>query len=130
MLWSLTYISRAMVNRHSVEILDIARSSMRNNAALDLTGALYFDDMQFHQVLEGDKTTVTTMFARLLDDRRHRDVVVLRQGPIAARRFPEWSMKFIDGGWVPRSRENFAYDALRHAGPETLHARIQEMATY
>ncbi len=130
MLWSLTYISRAMVTRHSVDILDIARSSMRNNAAMDLTGALYFDDMQFHQVLEGEQATVRAMYERLRDDTRHRDMVLLHEGPISARRFPEWSMKFIDGGWVPRSRENFAYDALRRAGPETLQARIQELRTY
>ncbi|PKQ08189.1 MAG: hypothetical protein CVT71_00790 [Alphaproteobacteria bacterium HGW-Alphaproteobacteria-10] len=130
MLWSLTYISRAMVNRHSVEILDIARDSMRNNAVLGLTGALYFDDMQFCQVIEGERSTLMAMFERIRRDHRHRDVVVVHEGPVTAPRFPEWSMKFIDGGWVPSSRKNFAYDALRIAPPETLHARVQELRTY
>lgn len=130
MLWTLTYISRAMVGRHSVEILDIARASMRNNAALGLTGALYFDDRQFYQVLEGEREALCAMFERIRRDRRHSDVVVLHEGETARPRFPEWSMKFIDGGWVPHSRENFAYDSLRAAPPEALQARLHELRTY
>ncbi len=130
MLWSLTYISRAMVDRHSVDILDIARASMRNNAALGLTGALYFDDRQFYQVLEGERERLREMFERIRRDTRHSDVVLLHEGEITRPQFPEWSMKFIDGGWVPRSRENFAYDSLRAAPPEALMARLQELRTY
>lgn len=130
MLWSLTYISRALVDRHSVDILDIARASMRNNAALGLTGALYFDDRQFYQVLEGERSTLREMFERIRRDTRHSDVVLLHEGEIARPQFPEWSMKFIDGGWVPRSRENFAYDSLRGAPAEALQARLQELRTY
>ena len=130
MLWTLTYVSRAMVERHSVDIIAIARASMRNNAALGLTGALYYDDNQFYQVLEGEKDAVRAMFDIIRADNRHCDVVVLQETMIDKRRFPEWSMKFIDGGWVPRSRQNFAYDTLRAAQPDIVQSRTQELRSY
>jgi hypothetical protein len=130
MLHSLAYVSRSLIPAHSVELLDIARSSMRNNRMLGLTGALYFDDSQFCQVLEGEQAAVRRLFERIQRDPRHTDVALLREGPVAQRRFENWSMKFVDGAWVPDSRHAFDYDALRAAGDEALEARLSELGRY
>lgn len=130
MVHSLAYVSRSLISAHSVDILDIARSSMRNNRDLALTGALYFDDHQFFQVLEGGEAAVRRMVERIAADRRHTEVVVLREGPVAARRFENWSMKFVDGVWVPDSRHVFDYDALRAATGDALDARLSDLARY
>lgn len=130
MVYSLAYVSHSLISAHSVDILDIARASMRHNRATGLTGALYFDDCQFCQVLEGDEAAVRGLFARIARDPRHTDVAVLREGPVAARRFETWSMKFVDGAWVPDSRSLFDYDALRAAQGEALEARLGELVQY
>lgn len=130
MLHSLAYVSRSLIPAHSVDILDIARSSMRNNRDLGLTGAFYFDDHQFCQVLEGDKAAVQHMVERIARDPRHTDVAVLREGPVAERRFETWSMKFVDGAWVPDSRHAFAYDTLRAARADALEARLADLGRY
>lgn len=129
MLCSLAYVSRSLISAHSVDILDIARASMRNNRDFGLTGALYFDDRQFCQVLEGAPEAVRRMFERIARDPRHADVAVLNEGPVAARRFEHWSMKFVDGAWLPEARASFSYDALRAAPADALAARLGRLAS-
>ena len=129
-LHALAYVSRSLVPAHSVDILDIARAAMRNNLDAGLTGALYYDDNQFCQLLEGSQAAVRRMFERIRLDSRHADVAVLREGPVAARRFEHWSMKFVDGAWVRDGRSSFAYDTLRAAPVEALEARLGALGGY
>lgn len=97
MLTCLAYASLATVPASSPEMLEIARTCLARNPALGITGALYFDGTQFYQVIEGDEKAVHGLFARIVEDPRHRDVQPLWDGPIAQRRFGNWAMKFVDG---------------------------------
>lgn len=130
MQWSLTYASLTVAPRRSSEILDIARVSMRNNARLEVTGVLYFDDHQFFQVLEGEQAVVEALYERVRADPRHRDVTTLQSGPAQARRFPDWSMKFVDGGWVPGGRLRFEHRALCAATPDALASLTRELVAF
>jgi len=67
------------------------------NKALGVTGMLVFHDGSFLQALEGEKRAVNETFARIQNDPRHRDLVVLHRGPGPEQRvFGDCSMGFAD----------------------------------
>jgi hypothetical protein len=123
----LVYASRALVQAHSPEMLDIVRCALRENPRFGITGALYFDDVQFFQVVEGPAEALDSLWGRLLGDRRHHDVVLLQRGPIERRQFGAWSMKFHDGAAGARPGVSFAYEALKNAGPARLDDKIDAL---
>ena len=98
MLASLAYVSLSKIPSFSPEMLDLARACLTRNPALGLTGALYFDGVQFYQVLEGNPDSLEAMYATIAADPRHSAVQRLWDGPIARRRFADWAMKFVEGG--------------------------------
>ena len=65
------------------------------------------------QLLEGSKPAVLSLFAKIKDDPRHRDVVVLLESETPNRDFQQWSMGFkkVDSN---TSREVPAYKAFDH----------------
>lgn len=128
MLHRLSYVSRAAIDRCSADFMDIARVSLQRNKAEGLTGALYYDDEQFFQVLEGDAAAVRATFARIRRDPRHHSIAVVSEGPADARLFEGWAMKFLDGAWVRDGRRLFAPEALSSVPPGELSRRIATLA--
>lgn len=96
-LYRLVYYSsnRVPAARTTAEIESILASARRNNAALDVTGALLFNDGCFAQVLEGRRAALEELFERIQNDPRHADATVLQFEEAAARSFPAWSMGFV-----------------------------------
>jgi hypothetical protein len=72
----------------------LAQAWLRNGLT-GLTGLLVFDSRHFLQAIEGSPRALSDLYAHLLKDTRHRDLVLLKCGPIAERRFPDWSMGFV-----------------------------------
>ena len=94
-LYHLIYESRATQPFSDLDLLGLLRHSRGHNAQRDLTGLLlYSAEGRFLQVLEGTKTEVDALYQRISQDTRHTACVVLRAGPLAARRFAEWRMGF------------------------------------
>lgn len=79
----------------TAEIDAILAASQRNNARVNVTGALIFNSGIFAQVLEGNSAEIESTFERIQRDPRHGDVQVLAFGPVQGRSFPSWSMAFI-----------------------------------
>ena len=71
---------------------DILTVSQRNNRANGLSGYLLFDRHYFAQVLEGDPRVVDATIARIKDDPRHRDIVLLGYRERRVRQFEGWAM--------------------------------------
>jgi hypothetical protein len=128
MLHRMTYVSLSLVEPYSADVMAIARSSLRCNREMGVTGALYYDDAQFFQVLEGEEAAVRSLYDRIRRDPRHTDVTVLSDGPAAERLFPDWAMKFLDGAWVPEGPRLFSHAALRTAPSHALSQRIASLA--
>ena len=93
-MYQLVYISSAVVPFSPDELADLLTRSRENNARSGLTGMLLYKDGNFMQALEGEEQAVRSLHAKIESDRRHRGLITLLQGPIAERRFPEWSMGF------------------------------------
>lgn len=85
----------------------IARSR-ENNLKREITGVLLNDQHSIIQVLEGAADSVNALFAKILRDPRHSDVVLIMERPIAEREFGEWSMGYATGvGTIDAVSESF-----------------------
>ena len=101
MLVRLLYASRAASPMGEAELSAILKQSREHNPALGLTGLLCYTDGLFMQVLEGGRTAVNARYKAIIDDPRHKDVILLRYEEIGERQFAGWSM-----GQVNLSRLN------------------------
>jgi len=137
-IYRLVYYSRNRVTNSSegmaATIKHVLAASRRNNARVDITGALMFNAGCFAQVLEGPKAAVEHTFERIQQDERHGDVSVLAFGPVAERAFDRWSMGFVgesrnDHRHYNRVAEESGYDPSEMTGDalfETLHRLVLE----
>ena len=101
------------------QIEQILEASRRNNARVDVTGALFYNTVFFAQVLEGSFNQVQGVFERLQLDGRHSDLVVLQSGYAPGRDFADWSMAYAGGS------ADFALpfqDSPAHAPEVTAHS--------
>ena len=94
-VYRLIYGSRAtpeIVGEMERHVEQIVTTSQRNNAAVGVTGLLLCCRDVFVQVLEGDRTAVETVYARVSRDARHEDVRIVSTDYAVERMFGQWSM--------------------------------------
>jgi hypothetical protein len=70
------------------------KSYRERNGKRGITGMLLYKDGNFMQCLEGPKTVVSALLAKIQSDPRHRDVNVLLCEENVEREFSEWTMGF------------------------------------
>jgi hypothetical protein len=92
MLVRLLYASRATEPTAPEAIHDILRQSHAHNPAQGITGILCQSNKIYLQVLEGGRAPVNALYAKLLRDPRHTDVVLLHYQEITERRYAGWTM--------------------------------------
>ena len=94
------YISRSTfenadaVNKIEPNVVRILAKSRVNNRRNGLVGVLYFGDGAFFQCLEGDEEAINTLFAKIENDPRHKDVKLISKKYISRFSFPDWAMKY------------------------------------
>ena len=88
----LLYVSSVVPGAAAVDPASILAVSRANNRRDSITGLLYSDGKRFLQVLEGPQDKVTSAFARIKLDSRHRAIVVLSERAIDVPEFGEWDM--------------------------------------
>ena len=82
-------------------------SRLRNSQA-GVTGMLIYDHGAFLQALEGDAAAVQATFARIEQDPRHRDIVVLlRDNRVQSRAYGAWSMGYADSSGLATLLKGF-----------------------
>ena len=123
----LIYVSQAERPMTSEELAGILEQSRAYNHKDGMTGLLiYKDDAEerrayFMQVLEGEKPVLDATFKRIAADRRHHTKVILEEGKIDARNFPDWSMGFRNV--EPGDFE--AFDGYADLGSDAFWTRAQ-----
>ncbi|MGD0502602.1 MAG: BLUF domain-containing protein [Steroidobacteraceae bacterium] len=70
-------------------------SARARNMKSHVTGYLCFRNDSFLQVLEGGPAAVSSVFASIANDPRHRNVVLLGYEKAVRRRFSTWSMGYV-----------------------------------
>lgn len=114
MLVRLLYASRCN-QPISQEFMDTLLSQCRtHNPQMGITGILCWGDDVFLQVLEGGRMAVNSIYNQIVQDPRHRDVILLSYQEIAERRFAGWTM-----GQVNLTKVNPSL-LLKHSEKPTL----------
>ena len=93
-LYEVLYVSTLAPTQPLSAVAEIAGHARLANAELDITGLLIFDGQRFCQQLEGPHNAVLKLIERIRTDPRHINVEVLHHGPLAQRRFQQFSLAF------------------------------------
>ncbi len=83
--------SAEMTRSELDELLSVCRES---NAKVGVTGMLLYQSRSFFQVLEGDRSAVELLYAKIAKDNRHVRIKKIIFEAIEARDFGEWTMGF------------------------------------
>jgi len=103
MLVRMIYASRAC-EPISQELVDgILATARRHNPSNGITGVLCHSEDVFVQALEGGRDQINQLYARLLQDVRHKDVVMLCYEEIGVRQYSSWTMGKVRLDKVNRS---------------------------
>ena len=91
MLYRLIYVSEAVgsTGASTLSIAQILGIADRNNRRDRITSGVMFHDGWCLHAIEGARVDVDRLMGRLREDRRHRNIRVLIDKPIAERRFCE-----------------------------------------
>jgi hypothetical protein len=96
MLVRLLYASRAHADNMAGAIESIVAQSRAHNPERGITGILCYGGDIFLQVIEGGRSEVNELYAHIVRDTRHRDVVLLKYDEITERRFAGWTMGHVN----------------------------------
>ena len=96
MLVRVLYVSVADGPQTTTVTASILATARRHNREQGIGGVLCQGQGLYLQVLEGERGAVHGLYARIVADRRHRDVVMLKLEEIDRRRFAGWSMAHVD----------------------------------
>lgn len=92
----LLYFSEAVATVTCGNLKDVLASARRNNKVQDITGVLVAGGKVFLQILEGPEQPVLSLYLKILQDKRHRNVEIMRVTPTNDRLFEDWSMAYVE----------------------------------
>jgi hypothetical protein len=95
-LLEVLYVSILEGDPASGVVAEIAKAARIANLQMEITGLLVFDGLRFCQQLEGKPSQVEALMERITRDMRHRQVKILHHGPLAQRRFRNFSLGYAD----------------------------------
>ncbi|MAA74871.1 MAG: hypothetical protein CMN28_09205 [Salinisphaeraceae bacterium] len=109
MLCKLIYASRAVRPLDDRVLTDLLGAARVYNEAQEITGMLLYADQSFVQILEGEQSEVSRLFAQIKVGLRHHEIREFGVEPIAARRFQDWAMGFAhpDRDWMRQNIEGY-----------------------
>ena len=94
-LVSLIYTSEMTGDMDFMDILEVSRA---RNERDSITGVLLFCNNNVVQCLEGSREAVNKTYARIVQDKRHQNLLLVDYRMLSTRLFSKWSM-----GYVPES---------------------------
>ena len=93
-IFQLGYASAATTPFDSNELFELLSKARTNNQALGVTGMLLYHEGSFIQILEGDQETVEALYAKISQDPRHSNALLLFRRTVEERSFGDWTMGF------------------------------------
>jgi hypothetical protein len=91
------YISRFATDLSPRDIDQIVETSQKNNPRRKITGMLVASGDLFYQLLEGPKSEVDSLYARISTDPRHEQILLLESEVGDFDRIcPDWAMQKVD----------------------------------
>ena len=97
----LIYMSKSQLPDDNAEyaaaIQALMNYSRKWNDDNGITGALFFSDGYFAQVLEAPKSALNDIIGKIICDSRHKDLRLIECCSVSERLFGNWSMAYTDG---------------------------------
>ncbi len=93
-VYQLGYASAATEAFQPTELKELLSKARSNNAKLGVTGMLLYHEGSFIQILEGEQKTVETLYAKIAEDHRHANAMLLFKSEADERSFDQWTMGF------------------------------------
>jgi hypothetical protein len=90
--YHILYRSRATSPPTEADLQHLLGRARAHNVQANITGLLLYSGGRYVQVLEGPQDEVQAVYAHILRDPRHTQVVTVSEGIRPARCFPSWSM--------------------------------------
>lgn len=130
MLIRVIYISNAVATQTTETAQAILRKSQHTNLANGITGVLCQGQGVYLQALEGERSAVTQLYARIYADKRHANVEMIHCESIAKRRYENWSMAHVSLSDVdPETKIVWPeFDPYSQTGLQVM-ARIDDLLT-
>jgi hypothetical protein len=94
-LLQLVYVSAAATEFDDLSLERLLEKARATNSELGVTGVLLYKDRTFFQVLEGEPSTVVSLYDKIAKDHRHGNVLTLASERVKERNFGQWSMGYI-----------------------------------
>lgn len=95
MMIRLIYVSKAAQAQTPLLTDTVLQQAHVWNAENAITGVLCVGQGVFLQILEGERSAVTRLYARISADPRHTDLELIHCESIAERRYGQWSMAMV-----------------------------------
>ena len=120
----LLYRSKATNTLGSLHLFNMLSEARAKNAMLGITGHLLYTEEVFVQCIEGPPASIEHLWQSLKRDERHYEIELISRGPLAERRFADWSMAFSSyahfnryniSGFFPVDQQGMNDAALRCA---------------
>ena len=92
----LLYVSRAVGPQTTAITGSILSTAQARNQQSGITGVLCQGQGLYMQVLEGQRSAINRLYARIVADSRHKDVELLHLEETTNRRYAEWSMAHVE----------------------------------
>jgi hypothetical protein len=90
------YVSRAVGPQTTTVTASILSTAQAHNRQNGIGGVLCQGKGLYLQVLEGERSAVNRLYARIVADSRHKDVEMLHLEEVSERRYAEWSMAHVN----------------------------------
>lgn len=128
MMIRLIYLSTAVDPQTSALTESILRTAHAWNAENGITGVLCQGQGVFLQALEGERGKVTSLYARIHADPRHKDLQLIYCESISERRYGNWSMAHVRLSDVdPQTKIDWPQFDPYSPGGMLVMARIDEL---
>ena len=96
-LVELSYLSEAVSDMSFLGLMRLLESARAFNQKNGITGILFYDNQQFIQVIEGERSAIMKTWKRIQDDKRHHRIELLEIKEISERIYPDWLLRFYGG---------------------------------
>ena len=93
-IYTIIYSSTAVKPFSARDLEYLLRAARAKNARLEITGLLVYADDTFFQVLEGLEGNVKRLYAQIVADPRHYNIMKLANFTFGERRYQDWTMKY------------------------------------
>jgi hypothetical protein len=131
-MYSITYRSIAVPSFDEKSILKMLLKAKKKNLKFDITGCLLYHKNKFVQLIEGKEVSVLSLYANILEDERHKEVVMLHSEISEHRLFANWSMIFNNLNSKSNQVEykRTLFDAIFHDSPAVSSPSISKITLW